>query len=103
MAYWLSGCCGETMVSFGEKICANLTPVQVIQVYLESQVMEKLADAQRAQQEATAPQLQAGEKRRGAQPEEQGSRGSSNLPTAQLVEGLRRKSEAKAGRKTRLI
>ena len=31
------------------------------QIYVESQVMEKLADAQRAQQEAIAPQAQADE------------------------------------------
>ena len=52
--------------------------------------MKKLADAQRAQQEAIAPQAQADKERRGAQPEEQGSRGSDNLPTDQLVEGLTR-------------
>ena len=60
--------------------------------------MEKLTDAQRAQQEAVAPEPQADRERRGAQPEEQGSRGSSNLPTDQLVEGLTRMFEALQGK-----
>ena len=47
---------------------------QAIQVYLDNHVKEKLADAQRAQQEAVAPEPQADEEWRGAQPEEQGSR-----------------------------
>ena len=71
---------------------------QAMQVYLESQVKEKLADAQRAQQEAVAHEPQADEERRGAQPEEQGSRGSSNLPTDQLVEGLTKVFEALQGK-----
>ena len=61
--------------------------------------MEKLADAQRAaQQEAIAPQAQADEERGGAQPVEQGSRGSDNLPTDQLVEGLTSMFEAMQGK-----
>ena len=60
--------------------------------------MEQLADAQRVQQEAIASQTQDDEERRGAQPEEQSSRGSSNLPTDQLVEGLARIFEALQGK-----
>ena len=60
--------------------------------------MEKLADAQRAQKETIAPQPQADKLKRGAQPEEHGSRGSNNLPTDQLVEGLARMFEALQGK-----
>ena len=41
-----------------------------------------------------ASQAQADEERRGAQPEEQDSRGIDNLPTDRLVEGLTRMVEA---------
>ena len=71
---------------------------QAIQAYLDNQVKEKLADARHAQQEAVAPEPQADEEWRGAQPEEQGSRGSSNLPTDQRVEGLTKVFEALQGK-----
>ena len=59
--------------------------------------MEKLADTQRAQQEAFVSQAQADEERRGGQPEEQGSRGSDNLPTDQLMKRLTRMFVAMQG------
>eukprot|EP00904_Undaria_pinnatifida_P003654 jgi/Undpi1/1328/HiC_scaffold_11.g04720.m1 len=60
--------------------------------------MEKLADAQRAQQEAIASKAQADEEMRETQPEEQGSRGSDTLPTDPLVEGPTRMFEAMQGK-----
>ena len=60
--------------------------------------MEKLADTQRAKPEAFASRAQADDERRGAQPEEQGSRGSDNLLTDQPVEWLIKIFEAMQGK-----
>ena len=67
---------------------------QAIQIYVESQVMEKLADTQRAKPETIASRAQTDDERRGAQPEKQGSRGSDNLLTDQPVEWLTKIFEA---------
>ena len=67
---------------------------QAIQQYTRSQVMEHLTDAQRVQPDANASQAQADEEERGAHHEEQDSRGSDNIPTCRLVEGLTRMFEA---------
>ena len=61
---------------------------RAIQEYTLNLVMEKLANAQRAQQETVASHAQANKEWREAQPDEQGSRGSDNVPTDRLVEGL---------------
>ena len=74
---------------------------RAIQEYTRNQVMENLADAQRAQQEAIASQARADEERRGAQPEEQSSRRSDNLPTDHVMEGLTRMFQAMQGKAKR--
>ena len=60
---------------------------QAILIYVETQVMQRLA-ATRRTQEATATQAQADGERGRTQPEKQDSRGSDNLPTDRLAEEL---------------
>lgn len=62
---------------------------QAMQTYVKSQLMQRLAAAQR-NKDADTIKAQPGEGRRRTQPEEKDSRGSDEPPTDRLMEGLTR-------------